>query len=76
MQCGAPDFYLSFRYAHVPALPYGEVTENTLYMTFRDFTDTPFSYALRLSAGRFEQTEHGIAVYPDAEGVITFLCEV
>ena len=76
VQCGAPDFYLEFRYAHVPALPYGEVTENTLYMTFRDFTDTPFSYALRLSAGRFEQTAEGITVYPDAEGVITFLCEV
>ena len=75
VQSGDPDFYLRFRYARVPALPYEKVTPNTLYMTFRDFTGAPFSYTLRLTAGRFAGTADGIDVYPDEKGCITFLCE-
>ena len=70
-----PDFYLRFRYAPVPALPYEKVTATTLHMTFRDFTGMPFSYALRLSAGRFSETADGIEVLPDETGNIKFLCE-
>ena len=72
---GGPDFHLTFRYAPVPALPYEKATDNALRMTFRDFTGAPFSYALRLRAGRFAQTADGIDVFPDETGTVTFLCE-
>ena len=75
VQCGDPDFCLSFRYAPVPALPYEKVTANTLCMTFRDFTGTPFSYALRLSAGRFAGTRRELRILPDADGAVVFHCE-
>ena len=67
-----PGFRLRFVTAEVPTLPYRRAEETVLHMTFRDFTGAAFDYALRLSAGRFEKTESGLAVYPDETGAIQF----
>ena len=58
--------------ADVDTVPYREVKGSFLEMTFRDFTLAAFDYSLRLSAGRLERTENGIAVFPDETGAITF----
>lgn len=75
VECADPGFSLSLRYADVPTLPYESVEPGVLHCTFRDFTEQPFSYALRLSAGRFEKTDDGVCVYPDADGKIQFTFE-
>ena len=72
MQCPLPGFCLRFVTADVPTLPYNDAQETVLRMTFRDFTGAAFDYALRLSAGRFEKTGSGLAVYPDEAGAVTF----
>lgn len=72
VQCALPGFCLRFVTADVDTVPYREVKGSSLEMTFRDFTLAAFDYSLRLSAGRFERTENGIAVFPDETGAITF----
>ena len=72
VRCKLPDFRLRFVTAAVSTVPYRSADESALYMRFRDFTDAAFEYALRLSAGRFVQTENGIDVYPDKTGEIVF----
>ena len=72
VQCPLPGFCLRFVTADVPTLPYNDAQETVLRMTFRDFTGAAFDYALRLSAGRFEKTGSGLAVYPDEAGAVTF----
>ncbi len=71
--CANPGFRLQFRCGAVE-LPYVKCEGDTLYCSFRDFTDTPFPYRLRLTAGRFAQTPEGVAAYPDETGKITFRC--
>ncbi len=72
VHCALPGFRLRFVTADVPTLPYTGAEEKILHMTFRDFTDRPFDYSLRLSAGCFRQTETGLAVFPDEAGNIVF----
>ena len=72
VRCALPGFCLRFITADVPTLPYRDAEEDTLQMTFRDFTGRGFDYQLKLSAGRFAQTDTGLTVFPDASGTIIF----
>ena len=75
VRCDAPGFRLVFRHADLPAVPYVRVAPQMLYCAFRDFTNAPFSYAVRLLQGSFAETPQGIAAFPDETGKIVFSCK-
>ena len=75
VHCDIPGFSLVFRHADLPAVPDESVTPQRLFCAFRDFTNTPFSYAVRLLQGSFAETPQGVAAFPDETGNIVFSCK-
>ena len=75
VHCDIPGFSLVFRHADLPAVPDESVTPQCLFRTFRDFTGTPFSYAVRLLSGSFAETPQGVAAFPDETGNVVFSCK-